>query len=398
MKIPLKRLIPALATASALLLSACGGGGDPAAPAASLSETSVQIAETAQEFSGSAAWVASDLRALPSSLAEPGAMKWHPGHYVVFGADEGGDVISAGLKETRHLPFVKGIVVRSYWRQLEPEKNRYAYDRIDPFVKKAAADGKGFFLLLATRAFTPGKGTPDYIKSPHYDGGVFAIKNVKGQPSENITLWDDDVRYRLAQLIRALGQRYNGHPNFEGIILSETALGIPVEPISPEKKAAFYKNLIYLDQVARAAFPNSTVIRFANYPTDQTPAIVANLQRKGIGWGAPDIFLEDPSAEKYVYPYAETLRGQIPIGMQVEPDSYHRRSSQGPWNPPDVNDLYTFGRDRLHSNYMFWVRDLKGELRPWDKVLAMFNSPAFPATPSGGLEATCPSKYRRCVE
>jgi hypothetical protein len=296
----------------------------------------------------------------PAILAAPGAMKWHPGHYVVFGADEGDAEVTAGLSETRHLPFVKGIVVRSYWRQLEPQKNRYVFNRIDPFVKKAAADGKRFFLLLATRAFTPGKGAPDYIKTPRYDGGVFAIKNVKDQLSENITLWDNDVRDRLAQLIRVLGQRYNGHPNFEGIILSETALGRPVEPISDEKKAAFYKNLIYLDTVARAAFPNSTVIRFANFPTDQTPAIVANLQLKGIGWGAPDVFVEDPSTDKFVYSYVDRLRGQIPIGMQVEPDSYHRRAGNGPWDPPDANELYTFGRDRLHSNYMFWVRDLKG--------------------------------------
>jgi hypothetical protein len=83
--------------------------------------------------------------------------------------------------------------------------------------------------------------------------------------------------------------------------------------------------------------------------------------------------------------------------MQVEADSYFRTSSAGPWNPPPVRDLYVFARDRLHSNYIFWQRDLSGTYRAWDKVLRMFRSSWFPRNPSGGLHTTCPASYARCI-
>ncbi|NML17092.1 hypothetical protein [Azohydromonas caseinilytica] len=392
MKASLRRLSMDLAMVLALVSGGCGGG-DSQALRASLDtaqtgarETAaVSGSKTAQNFQPSAA------------LAAPGNMKWNPGHYVVFQADEGDHAVDSGLKEVEHLPFVKGIVVRAYWQQIEKDKDVYSFWRIERFLNKAAARQKRFFLLLSLRSFRSDRVAPAYLHTPYYDGGVFHIQTHKDSQGEVITLWNEHTRHRVTKLIRTLAARYNSHPYFEGLILTETAFGRPVEPVTAEQKTAYYVNFIRLDTAARAAFANTVVIQFVNFPKEFTPAIVSNLQAQGLGYGSPDVFMADDDHEKYVYPFNDQVRGQIPIGMQVESDSYYSPYGGGPFDPPDVWDLYEFSRDRLYSNYVFWERDLRPPLVAWKKVLKMFNSPEFPATPTGGLEAACPSRYTRCV-
>jgi hypothetical protein len=109
------------------------------------------------------------------------------------------------------------------------------------------------------------------------------------------------------------------------------------------------------------------------------------------------VFLGDEDHEKYAYPYVEQVSGKVPIGMQVESDSYYAMYVGGPWDLPPVRDIYDFARHRLHSNYIFWQCELRTAYRPWGKVLRMFRSADFPATPSGGLETRWPTSYARCV-
>ena len=407
-----RRLMLGVGMAVALWLGGCGGGSD----SGGLTGTDVQSVESGNArgdgeppFAGKVLESPLQIQQPGTETAEnpgafgpelslaPGVMKWNPGHYVVFTSDADQATIDAGLGEIRGLPVVKGIVVRAYWSQLEPEKGVYRFGRIDRNVAKAAAQKKRFFLLLSIRGFSVGKVAPEYLRKPYYGGGVYKFKNQRGTFGENLTLWNTHTRNRLILLIRELAQRYNGNEHFEGVILAETAFGQPVDLISEEQKAGYYAGLSQVDTAARRAFSNTVVIQFVNYPIEYTPAVVDNLLDKGIGLGSPDVFLDDPQHEKYIYPFNEQAHGRVPIGMQVEHHSYRSSHVGGPFDPPPVRELYVFARDRLHSNYIFWQRDLREPYRAWTKVLRMFRSSDFPDSPSGGLNARCPAKYVRCV-
>jgi hypothetical protein len=403
MKPSLRRLLLTLGVGTIFLLNGCGGGGDagPEAPSSPSSLSSGAVAE--ENASLDRGTITGDLEtqdpASPAASPEAGTgtIKWNPGHYAVFASDDTFTELNTGLAEIRDLPFVRGIMLRAFWRQLEPEKNVYDFRRVDHFLHRAALEKKRFFLLLSTRFFRSGRVAPDYLKVPLYDGGIYRFRTFKDTFGENITLWDDDTRHRLTLLIQALARRYDGNPHFEGLILSETAFGQPLEPISDAKKTAYYANLRLVENAARSAFQRTVVIQFVNFPYPYTVPVVNNLLRRGVGFGSPDVFLADDDHEKYVYPFNDQVQGRIPIGMQVESDSYYSTSVGGPFDPPPVRDLYLFARDRLHSNYIFWHRDLRGPYFAWNKVLRMFRSASFPDGPSGGLARQCPASYARCV-
>jgi hypothetical protein len=305
--------------------------------------------------------------------------KWNPGHYVEFGSNANDHVIDAGLNETAGMPFVKGIMVRASWWQLEKGK------------------GKRFFLTLGTKTFSgDSKAVPDYLRTAQYSGGAFRIGTIKGSSGENMALHDDDVRDRLIALIQALGRRYNRDNSFEGITFNETAFGEMVRPLSDAQKKQFFANLAKVNSAARAAFPNSVVIQFINYPANLVPALFENMKDKGVGMGGPDVFINDPALNKSGYVFNGKARGVVPIGMKVEPDCYNAVRFGGPYHKVDVRQIYSFARDRLHSNYVFWNR-YTDKHNPWDDVLRMFRGEAFPAGGAGGLNTGCPSKFASCA-
>lgn len=360
-----------------LLLVGCGGGGDTG------SESRLEAPAT-----------------LPSSArpeAGTGTVKWNPGHYVGFAADVEDSDYHAGLDEIQDLPFVKGAVLRVFWRQLEPQKDVYDFSRVDRYLEQAIAHKKRFGLLLTTKNFLIDMAAPDYLKTPWFDGGVFLVYKFKGTIGDNITLWDDNTYYRLVKLIRTLAARYDGNPWFEMLIINETAFGQPLIPMPESQRARFYDNLMRVDAAARQAFTRTVVIQYVNFPYTYTPSVARNLLDKGVGIGGPDVFLDDRDHDTRVYPLIEQARGKVPVGMQLEGDCYYARSLGGPWDPPPARELYDLARNRLHSNYILWQRVLKTTYRPWEKVLAMFRSPDFPANASGGLETACPASYARCV-
>jgi hypothetical protein len=169
-----------------------------------------------------------------------------------------------------------------------------------------------------------------------------------------------------------------------------------VKPLSDAQKKTFFSNLAKVDTATRAAFPNSVVIQFMNYPSNLVPALFENMKDKGVGMGGPDVFINDPDLEKSAYGFNDKAKGVIPIGMKVEPDCYNAVRHGGPYTQVDVRKLYSFARDRLHSNYIFWNR-YTDRHNPWQDVLSMFKGEAFPSGGAGGLSAACPSRFASCA-
>jgi hypothetical protein len=441
MKLMTQRKLLAIALACSAFLGACGGGDDlqqenaaqtETATAVAASSTTQQTTETAKAVLASSSsltaaepqedssarfgpddFVGADVPVLDpltfvrqqysdgsylasSDLAAGATIKWNPGHYVEYGANANDFVIDAGLRETASMPFVKGIMVRANWSQLEKGKGEYDFSRVDRYLNKAKAKGKRLFLTLGTKTFDGGEAIPDYMRTAQYSGGAFRIGTITGTYGENAALYDDDVRDRLIALIQALGRRYNRDNSFEGITFNETAFGKIVKPLSDAQKEKFFANLAKVDTAARQAFPNSVVIQFINYPSNLVPALFTNMKDKGVGMGGPDVFINDPDLNKSAYRFNPEAKGIVPIGMKVESDCYNAVRHGGPYVQVDVRDIYKFARDKLYANYVFWYR-YTDRHNPWQDVLSMFKGEAFPSGGAGGLSASCPSKFANCA-
>ena len=131
--------------------------------------------------------------------------------------------------------------------------------------------------------------------------------------------------------------------------------------------------------------------KFYNWRTlEPQKDLAAYAPAHGIGLGGPDIFIHDPllnDRTKGVYRLYGPASGIVPLGTAVQPEDYLVKQFRGPADPPTPKELYEFGRDKLHLNYMFWST----RSGYFEKVQAMMADPSFPKDPAGGLSAVRPT-------
>lgn len=175
-------------------------------------------------------------------------VKWHPGHYYTV-MDHGKDenwYMSMVYREIKSTPALRGIQIRYTWAELESSPGSYNFYSIAKRLSELSAIGKRLVLVLETRTFgETEKLVPNYLLTDMYEGGLFAYQsNNKDHQGLNIKLWNPLVYDRLAALIKALGNRFNSNAYFEGIGLTETAIGQPVIPLTSIQINDYYKNLL----------------------------------------------------------------------------------------------------------------------------------------------------------
>jgi hypothetical protein len=407
----------------AVMLAACGGGAENGA--ASESPAATGAVEAAQAVEGAvlpraqpAAWELQDdwateqtflasqqamasretAKALGSAALTDTRMKWNPGHYIATGRyDKLG--IQQILDEIKDLPQVKGLMLRYEWPQLETAKGVYDFTRIERDLGLVQAAGKRLWIILGTKVFTAGGvAVPDYMRTAEYEGGAYKIQiGSADRLGENTAMYNANVRDRLIALTSALGARINRHNALEGLTFSETALGQTVVPLTEAQRTSFYNNLALVDAATKRAFPNTVTMQFINFPRAYMPGLVTSMVSNGVALGGPDILLQDPDLNNYIYPLYDMAKGKVAVGPSVQPDDYLTTVQNGPLNPPKISDLYAFGRNQLGANYMFWTRTFIGTPAAYPQVLDFFKSTAFPKDATGGLISTCPSTYASCV-
>jgi hypothetical protein len=354
---------------------------------------------TEQNFLASQQITASHAAGLLSSAALTDTRtKWNPGHYIATGRyDKLG--IQQILDEIKDFPQVKGLMLRYEWPQLETAKGVYDFTRIDRDLGLVQAAGKRLWIILGTKVFTAGGvAVPDYMRTAEYEGGAYKI-SVGGtdRPGENIALYNANVRDRLIALTTALGAHINRHNALEGLTFNETAFGQTVVPLTDAQKTGFFSNLALVDGATKRAFPNTVTMQFVNFPKAYMPGLITGMVSNNVALGGPDILLQDPDLNSYIYPMYDTAKGKVAVGPSVQPSNYLTTVQNGPLNPPAISDLYAFGRNRLSANYMFWTRTFSGTPAPYPRLLDFFKSSAFPKDATGGLISTCPSTYAACV-
>ena len=121
-------------------------------------------------------------------------------------------------------PVVRGVCVRTVWRNLQPEENRFDWSYLDEAVALAARHGKSVGVSVAA-----GISTPDWV----YRGGAerfdFTLTG-RWKPTRHMTMpepWDEQFLKKWGGTVRAMGQRYDRNDNVAYVVMG--GLGFSIE-------------------------------------------------------------------------------------------------------------------------------------------------------------------------
>lgn len=291
-----------------------------------------------------------------------------PRHYAFFGFDRG-QIHKDYFLES---PGFEGAQLRYSWNALEPNRGEYDFSAIENDLQTLKKAGKRLFVQVQDVSFSPQvKFVPQYLlDDPEFNGGAnlqYAVNEddeSKSKPEGWVARrWDPAVQERFHKLIHALGDRFDGE--IEGLNLSETAVGfgetgvLYPEGFSPDRyRDAIIKTMSEL----KAAFPNTTVIVYANFmpgdwnkwdECDSLRAVYAAAQRMGVGVGGPDIKVNKRWQMFNSYPLIREASGHVPAGVAVQWGNYEVANPET-GKQVTIEDIYAFARGYLKLDYIFW--------------------------------------------
>lgn len=280
--------------------------------------------------------------------------KSQSGHYVAVGP-------SFSLSEIKYLddPAVQGVNKRYFWRTLEPEKGVYDFSSIEEDLNFLAAHHKQLVVFLSDRSFWIKGAMPSYLSDYEVeeDGGFNPVR------------WHPAVIEGLVALGKALGEKFDQHPNFEGVAIQESSLDLSEENFkrfdySPEK---YRDALITILTGLQCHLPQSHVFWYQNFMSGDDGhclrQIADELTGSNVIMGGPDILPYNRYYHLVSYPMYEDYKDKIALFCSAQDDSYRhdkndiRVSVKEPVHPDgylSMEDIYLFARDSLHVSYLFW--------------------------------------------
>ena len=327
--------------------------------------------------------------------------KWHPGHYINAGHKR------ASFPELVNQPLFKGAKVDLNWTDLESEKGVYHFDDVRTALDELTSMDKHLFIMIRYKTFNKharsGACAPTDI---HDDGNVEYVyyKDNESTPEDEslrlrkciAAFWRPAVTERLNALITALGEEFNDHPNFEGVVLPETAIGtMESNPrdFNDDTVITAFKSML---SNSSQAFPNTSVIQFANWMKGAEPAMAELIQHAhdvGKGFGGPDLMPEKHSHATFLFKgYAGLMPLAIDNQWGGDQDYIYSNGQTRPGRTPD--EMYYYAVDDpngLHANYIFWstqgndVWDFKTDIAP------MIESK------QGRINEACPKNLMPCI-
>ena len=338
---------------------------------------------------------------------ENNSVKWHPGHYyaILNWGKNDPTYLAQVYREIQETPSLRGLQIRYSWAELEQEWGVYDFSSIDQRLTELAALGKRLIILLDTKTYKVSTSpVPDYVKKKQFEWGAFAFTRYNSNTpiGHSISLWNPHVHDRLVALISRLGERYNSHPYFEGIGLTETSMGHSINVLSSVQVDEYYKNLLSLNQHMRQHFPNTMTFQITNYPRQILEQFTNTLTEMGAALAAPDVFIEDPGLNMKekpytpdgVYAYFQKLSGIVPLAPAVMFKNYTNTRQDETGYDPTVWELLHFARNNLNANYIFWTRAPEH----YEEVLQVLSWREQTSDPAGGLNSACPASYSSCID
>lgn len=282
--------------------------------------------------------------------------KFNPGHYVAVGRN-------TEMAEIRYLdePAVQGVNKRYFWRFIEPEEGVYDFSEIEEDLDYLAGQDKQLIVFLMDKSFsaTETSAMPDYLSEYQFRSDKGRFRPIR---------WHPVVVERFVALGKALGERFDSHPNFEGIAIQESSLGIPEEGLrafdyTPEK---YRDALITILTGLQDALPNSHVFWYSNFLPENDGHLrqVADaIEDSGVFMGGPDVLPHRRFLTRKSYPMYEDYRNRLTLFCSAQSDSYKhhkndiRQDQQEPVHEDGyltMEEIFLFARDSLHVRYLFW--------------------------------------------
>ncbi|MBN2535661.1 MAG: hypothetical protein JXB88_22475 [Spirochaetales bacterium] len=283
-----------------------------------------------------------------------GVIKFNPGHYVAVGP-------AYELARIKYLddPAVKGVNKRYFWRMIEPGKDRYDFSLIESDLEYLKEQGKQLVVFLMDKSFSKKSALPPYLSGYELFSDWGGFSPVR---------WHPFFIERFAALGKALGERFDSHPNFEGMAVQESSLGITEEGYrtfgyTPEK---YRDALITILAGLQDAMPASHVFWYSNFLPDNNEYLyhIADvIEEQGIFMGGPDILPYRRYLSKVSYPMYGKYRDRLTLFCSAQGDSYRhhkndiRVDEQEPVHKDGyltMEEIFLFARDTLHVRYLFW--------------------------------------------
>ena len=284
---------------------------------------------------------------------EKSNIKNNPGHYVAVSPH-------FNLSEIKHIgePALKGVNKRYFWRTLETSKNEYDLSWIEEDLEFCSKNNKQLVVFLCDRSFWIKGAMPTYLKEYEWknEGGGFCPIR-----------WHPEFVNRFLAIGRAIGDRFDAHPNFEGIAIQETALDLTEEDVlrydySPDK---YRDALISILNGLQNAMPQSHVFWYQNGLHDNSRhlrQIADSLSGGKIVMGGPDI-LPYRRWLRHTYKIYKEYKNELTLFCSAQDDSYkhHKNDIRITEKRPiheegylTMEDIFLYGRDSMHIKYLFW--------------------------------------------
>lgn len=266
---------------------------------------------------------------------------------------------------------IAGAQLKYMWRELEPERDRYAFQNVLDDLAFLAKHGKRLFVQLQDVSFSEKVPVPDYLcTEPSFGGGVARQFEYEGDDESKARFagwvtrrWDLAVRERFIKLLSELGRAVDG--KIEGLNLPETSVDFgesgKLHPagFTYESYVASVKAIM---AAARSAFPRSVIIQYANFmPGEWLPwndrgylrQIYAHAESLGVGVGGPDLLPHRKGQQNHSYPLIAARGPKIVAGVAVQDDNLADKNA-ATGKRVTVAELYRFATGWLRLDYVFW--------------------------------------------
>lgn len=184
-------------------------------------------------------------------------------------------------------PRFGGAQIVYTWRSLEPKQGEYDFSAIRADIAYLDSIGKKLWIQLQEKSFTPRVNVPRYLlDDPIYQGGVLKqsmLSAPERDPNKPVTddeygwsakMWEPSVRAHYQQLVRQLGQEFDG--KIAGINFSESSIDVGTE--NADGTTTFpsdFNPKAYIDaigenmQVLAESFQHSTTMVYLNFLPDE---------------------------------------------------------------------------------------------------------------------------------
>jgi hypothetical protein len=161
---------------------------------------------------------------------------------------------------------VDGIVIRTFWSNVQPTPDRFDWSFIDSQVQAASDSSKKVILLVLPGAFTP-QWALQGVQSAQF---VVDYGFVQGTTITLPMPWDATYLNRWFAFVRVLGQRYDSNPAVVNIPASgptsiSEEMSLPNDPTA----VAQWKQLGYSLQEYEDAWQQTLAAYVQSFPTTQ---------------------------------------------------------------------------------------------------------------------------------